>query len=66
MATTTKYLFIDLSGRGVKSRLTVTHIRNNWDLSQVSDNNEQLLSDYLDNSELGDTWECNDTKLTHI
>lgn len=57
-----KYMFIDLSGRGIKSKLTDKHIRNTWDLSEISDN-DQVLSDFLDNSDIGDTWETDSIKL---
>ncbi len=65
MTATKKYLFVDLSGRGIKSKLTEKHIRNTWDLAEISDN-DQLLSEFLDSSELGDTWETDSVKLTAL
>lgn len=61
-----KFLSKDLSGRGEKSyTLTESHIRNTWDLDETDDD-DQSLEDFLDNSEDGDIWRNGTEYLENI
>lgn len=61
-----QFLSKDLSGRGEKSyTLTESHIRKTWDLDETDDD-DQTLSDFLDNSDDGDTWRNGTEYLENI
>ena len=60
-----QFLSKDLSGRGERSyTLTESHIRKTWDLDETDD--DQTLSDFLDNSDDGDTWRNGTEYLENI
>lgn len=58
-----EFLVYDLSGRSTKPyRLDKEHIERTWDLDE-EDDDEVILKDYLDDSEVGDEWETNSVKM---
>lgn len=59
------FLFKDLTGRGITSKLPATHIIANWDLEE-QDDNDITLRDFIETSDLGDTWITNNWQLTNI
>ncbi len=61
-------LFIvnDLSGRGVKVKLSKSDIESSWDISEEDDYTEKTLAEFLEESEMGDTWGTNSVKITCI
>lgn len=61
-----EFMVKDLSGRGAKARLSKSDIERTWDLSEEDDDTEQPLAEFLDEAEMGDTWETNSVKITCI
>jgi hypothetical protein len=61
------YLWKDHSGRGEKPvTLKESNIRKTWDLKELDDENQMLLSYFLDNSDEGDIWTSGTETLEHI
>lgn len=55
------------SGRSMKSyKLPESHIRKHWNLNDTDLDTEQILGEYLDECEVGDTWSTNSEEITCI
>ena len=51
------FLFKDLSGRGITSKLDEEHIRKTWELDTADEGDETLTLDrFLREAEIGDWW----------
>jgi hypothetical protein len=59
-----EFLVVDKSGRGFKSKLSKNDIESSWDISEEDYDTEQTLAAFLDDAEMGDTWETNSVKIT--
>lgn len=61
------FLWKDHSGRGEKPiLLKESHIRKTWDLTDIDNDNETTLAEFLDNSEPGSVWENGTETLENI
>lgn len=55
-----QFLVTDKSGRSMESyKLSKKHIKTYWD-------NEESLSDFIENSKIGDQWNTQDIKIISI
>ena len=60
-----EFLVVDKTGRGAKAKLDKGDIEQTWDISE-EDDNDLTLAEFLDEAEMGDTWETRTVKITCI
>lgn len=62
-----EFIVKDKSGRSAKPyKLDIDHIKRKFDLSETDWNDEMSLLEFLDESEIGDTWNTDNLKIECI